>query len=50
MTKAYVAYNRRSGIPWATGLDEDQVYDYAGDNDLAVMEVTYLSREIFSDN
>lgn len=45
MTKAYVAYNRRSGIPWAAGLDEDQVYDYAGDHDLAVMEVTLLESE-----
>lgn len=42
MTKAYVAYNRRSGIPWATSLDMDTIYDYADDNDLAVMEVKYL--------
>ena len=41
-TVAYVAYNRRSGIPWAFSLDEDKIYEYANDNNLVVMEVRNL--------
>ena len=45
MTLAYVAYDRKSGIPWATGLDSDEVYDYAFIHNLEVMEVTLLEKE-----
>lgn len=38
----YVAYDRRSGIPWAASFDKDAIFDYADDNQLVVLDVTYI--------
>lgn len=38
----YVAYDRRSGIPWAASFDRDEIFDYAEDNNLTVLDVKYF--------
>ncbi len=38
----YVAYNKRTGIPWAAGEDEGIVADYADANELDIKPVTWL--------
>lgn len=38
----HVAYNKRTGLPWAAGEDEGLVAEYADANDLAIKPVTWL--------
>lgn len=38
----FVAYNKRTGLPWAAGDNEKAVADYADANDLEVKSATWI--------
>lgn len=38
----WIAYNKRTGLPWAAGDNEDVVADYADANELDIKPVTWL--------
>lgn len=43
--RAYVAYNRRSGIPYAASFDRNKIFDYAALLDLVVLDVDWLPED-----
>lgn len=43
--RPYVAYNRRSGIPWMVSFDRDKIFDYALEHHLHVIDVGWLEED-----
>lgn len=43
--RPYVAYNRRSGHPWAASFDRDKIFDYAEKHHLVVIDVDWLEED-----